>query len=319
MNPGNNPGQYENIQHLTNTAARVSVYGIRSSAYHWHYDYELIVVLRGKIEAQYGLYGPEAQKLSAGDMILINSKGIHGFRGVELNNVCLCIQFSPALLEPVPAGMNYLFFLNSSSQKYPSKIPYSQYIKTAAMVGLSHRGTDKGSALRENAWLQMLIADLLDGAQYELRSASPNNEKNAELVMEISGFVDRNLSAENLPAAVCREFGLSEKGVYRILKDTVGQTLKELIDTARIEKACTLLQDVRMPLQIVSDLCGYSGEATFYRRFRSAMGITPGEYRKGAEANAVSNDIQDYLYFNDCGVDELLHQWADIDVEGWQS
>lgn len=46
---------YESIQHFVNSAAKVIVTCIRSSAYHWHYDYELIAVLKGKIEVLYGL------------------------------------------------------------------------------------------------------------------------------------------------------------------------------------------------------------------------------------------------------------------------
>ena len=51
--------RYESIQHLMNSAAKIFVTGVRSSAYHWHYDYEFIAVLKGRIEVLYGLYGPE--------------------------------------------------------------------------------------------------------------------------------------------------------------------------------------------------------------------------------------------------------------------
>lgn len=312
MKPKINSGIYESIQHFVNSAAKVIVTCIRGSAYHWHYDYELIAVLKGKIEVLYGLYGPEAQKLSAGDMILINPKGVHGVRGIEMDNVCMCIQFSTNLFEPVPAGMKYHFFMNSINEEYQPQLPYSHYMEVAAQICLANRKEEADSNLRKNAWLYMLLADLLKGVQYELRSAPSNNEKDTELVMAISSYIDKNLTAENLSDAVYKKFGLSEKGMYLLLKEIVGFTLKEMIDAARIERACALLQDSSIPLQIVSDECGYSGETTFYRRFKSAMGITPGEYRKGVEANAVSNDIQDYMSLNECEVDSLLCQWAGL-------
>lgn len=313
MKQKNNPGMYESIQHLMNSAAKIFVTGVRSSAYHWHYDYEFIAVLKGRIEVQYGLYGPEPQRLSEGDIILINPKGVHGVRGIELDNICLLIQFPSSLFEPITAGMKYHFFLNSANGQYPPKLPYGHYLNIAVRTALAQRNDGADTNLRVNAGLYLLLADFLASVQYELRSAPLNNEKDTELVMAISGYIDRNLSSENLSDDIYRTFGLSEKGSYRLLKEIVGLTLKEMIDAARIERACTLLQDAGIPLQIVSDECGYSGEATFYRRFKAAMGITPGEYRKGAEANAVSNDIQDYLSFDECGVDALLCYWAGLE------
>lgn len=313
MKQKNNPGIYESIQHYVNSAAKIFITGVRSSAYHWHYDYEFIAVLKGKIEVLYGIYGSEPQKLSEGDVILINPKGVHGVRGIELDNICLLIQFPSSLFEPIPAGMKYHFFLNSTSKEYQPKLPYRHYLDLAVRTALAHRNEGADTNLRENAGLYLLLADFLAGVQYELRSAPLNNEKDTELVMAIGSYIDRNLSSENLSEDIYRNFGLSEKGSYRLLKEIVGLTLKEMIDAARIERACALLQDGNIPLQIISDECGYSGEATFYRRFKSAMGITPGEYRKGAEANAVSNDIQDYLTFDESRVDSLLCHWAGLE------
>lgn len=141
-------------------------------------------------------------------------------------------------------------------------------------------------------------------------SAPTNTEKEAELVMVISSFVDENLSRDNLPEAVYRKFGFGEKGMYRLLKEVIGLTLKEMIDTARVECACSLLRDSSIPLQVISDQCGYSCETTFYRRFKSALGVTPGQYRAGAKVSKASNDVQDYLSFDESEVDILLGYWA---------
>jgi AraC-like DNA-binding protein len=312
MNPNSNQSMYEIIQHPTNTAAKVIITCMRSSAYHWHYDYELIAVLKGRVEV---LYGPEVQQLSAGDVVLINSKGVHGYRGIDLDNICLFIQFSPNLLEPVAAGMKYHFFLNSSNERYKPKLPYGRYMELATKIGLAHRMEGSDSNLRVNAWMYMLLADLLAGVQYELCSSPSNkiNEENAQLVVSIGSYVDEHIVSENLSEEICRHFGLSEKSLYRLLKETAGLTLKAMIDVARIHRACALLQDCTIPASIVAGECGYSGEVTFYRRFKSAMGMTPGEYRKGFEVNSAGVEIQDYLTFNEKEVNALLRHWAKVE------
>lgn len=313
MNLKTNPGQYESIQHFGNGAAKVNLVCIRSSAWHWHYDYELIAVLKGRIEVFYSVYGTEAQILSAGDMILVNPKAMHSLRGIDLDNNCLFIQFSPELFEPVPAGMIYHFYFNSCCADYPPVFSYDHYRKLVSQIGIAYRNNLVDSGLRRKATLYLLLADLLVGAQYELHSSHSNTEKDMETVMAISTYIDSNLLQENLSESVCRQFGLSDKGIYLLLKQMIGISLKEMIDTARIERACVLLQDNNNTLQIISDMCGYSGEATFYRRFKAAMGITPGEYRKGAEISAASHEIQDYLSFDETGADLLLRHWAEAE------
>jgi AraC-like DNA-binding protein len=218
------------------------------------------------------------------------------------------------MLEPVPVGMTYHFFLNSAGKTYMPKLPYSYFLEIAAKIGLAHRSEHAYGRLEEKAWLYMFMAEIMQNAQYELRSSSPENEENAKLAVAISKYIDENIISEQLPAEIYKGFGMSEKSVYRLLKDTVGLTLKEMIDAARIEKACTMLQDPSIPAPIISGECGFSGEVTFYRRFRHAMGITPGEYRKGFEGNLTNGEIQDYLSFNDQEVDMLLRHWAGLKV-----
>ncbi|MDO4647902.1 MAG: helix-turn-helix domain-containing protein [Eubacteriales bacterium] len=303
-------GIFESIQHMTDSFAKVRLTCLRSSAFHWHYDYEIIAVLRGRIEVQYGLYGAEPQKLGPGDVILINSKGVHAVQGIDMDNLCISIQFPVEIFSFVPEGMKYQFFLNSACDTYPSRQSGEYFTGLAAKIAMNDRMQGEEYSLRLKAWLYMLLANLISGVQHELRSAPANREKDMELVMAISGYVDQHLQDDTITEDICREFGLSEKGIYRLLKDVVGLTLKEMIDASRIQKACILLHKEGVSMQLVSDLCGYSGEATFYRRFRSAMGITPGEYRKGVEANVASNEIQDYLSFDEEGAEVLIGYWA---------
>lgn len=305
-----NPSVYESIQHLNNLAAKISITCIRSSAYHWHYDYELIAVLRGRVDVFYGLYGPEPQKLCAGDVILINPKDVHGLRGVDLDNLCLCIQFSPNLFGPLPVEMKHFFFLNSYSRENIPTIAAGHFFRMAARIGLASRSSSEEASLRKIAGLYTLLADLLEGTQHEMRSTPPNNEEDTKLVMAVSAYIDKNLESQTLTRDVCRKFGISEKMLYLLLKNIMGMTPKEMIDVARIEQACALLADESIPMNLVSIRCGYNGEATFYRQFKANIGITPGEYRKGKKTNPIGSDVQDYLSYDEFGVDTLLRQSA---------
>lgn len=307
MREKKNPNIYENIQHVGKNFSKVIISCVRNSTYHWHNDYELLAVLKGKIEIFYRLYGAEPQRLAAGDLILVNSEEVHGVRGIELDNICVCIQFSPELFGVLPGGMKYYFYLNSISKEYNLKYSRQHYMNIVAQIAYAYRSETQDSCLREKAWLYMLLADILTGAPCELRSNSGNSTADMEIVLAIKKYIDENLMSEDIFKKIHKKFGFSESGLYILLKNEVGLTLKEMINIARIEQACSLLLDTELPLPIVAERCGYlSGSATFYRRFKNAMGVTPGEYRKGVQTNSVSSDIQDYLSFDESELDELL-------------
>ena len=64
-----------------------------------------------------------------------------------------------------------------------------------------------------------------------------------------------------------------------IFRNKTGKTLYAYIQEVRIERAKTLLQDVKLPLKRVAYDLGYCSPSAFSSAFRLATGSTPREYR----------------------------------------
>lgn len=63
-------------------------------------------------------------------------------------------------------------------------------------------------------------------------------------------------------------------------KAEVGRTLHEEIRRSRIQRACRLLRETDMLVEVLAEACGYCSRERFYAAFRREIGKTPSVYRK---------------------------------------
>ncbi len=93
-------------------------------------------------------------------------------------------------------------------------------------------------------------------------------------------ILTRDLHRPSLtPATVAIELGISLRQVH-VLFEPTGLTFARTLTTMRLEKARRLLET--MPSRPTTDTayaCGFDSIATFYRVFRAAFGMTPGDVR----------------------------------------
>jgi AraC-like DNA-binding protein len=302
---------FEKIDHKYSYPAHVFVVRLDSSKLHWHYDYELVLILDGSLQV---FSGPSPFFMNTGNILLTNSRMIHGYKCTGNENLCLFIQFSPSLFERVlDVQQFYFFYLNSMDKTLIPRVPYDHFTELAARIGISSRQISPAAELRTHALLRTLIADLVEYAEYDIRSRNIGNELDSmgERISEISIFIDSHLQDENLSVNIFNKFGITEKTLYRYLKNTTGQTLKDLIITARIEKSKQLLRETDKHAAVIADECGFFNEATFYRVFKKETGKTPREYQQSKNfvpppPPPPDAEIRGYLNYDEKIVDRLL-------------
>lgn len=306
---------FENIDYNKSYQAKVFITSLETSVFHWHYDYEIILVLKGSLLVN---SGPEQNLLRAGDIILVNNKTIHGMQNTGESNLCLFIQISPKLFDYVLGDrQSYYFYMNSVNGSFVSKVPYAYFVKVAAQIGMSSQHRTPLGELRTHALIRGLLADLVEFAQYDIRQQPllQMDHSSKNLMIRISEYIEQHLNDSNLSTDVCEMMGMSEKTMYRFLKNSLSLTLKEVITYIRVEKAKMLLNSCEMPVANIIAECGFASEMTFYRTFKKHLGVTPNEYRQnGAEpaTKFVNPSVQGYLSFDRGEARFLLQNFADL-------
>lgn len=105
--------------------------------------------------------------------------------------------------------------------------------------------------------------------------------ESVDLVTMACAFIEENLSNASLSVPdVSEAMGVSVQHLSRLFRKKMNITVVEHINTARIEKAKTLIVQKGMTVNKVAEAVGYSNNVTFSRNFKRYVGMSPSEYRE---------------------------------------
>lgn len=105
--------------------------------------------------------------------------------------------------------------------------------------------------------------------------------RNNQLKDNVMEFIQENYADSTLTTAMISQvLGVSEKYIYKIVRDYTGKTFAQHVEFLRVEKAKELLSTTQLTNVEIAEKIGYHAMPTFYRVFRRNVGVAPGEYRE---------------------------------------
>lgn len=302
---------FEAIENRVIYPAKVFLASINHSSFHWHYEYELILVLKGSVSVN---SDQKPVVLEAGDILLVNSKSVHEIYKIgEDKNICLFIQISQNLFNDFrDANQTYRFYLNSKLDSLKPKKGFEHFARLAAQIGLAALDKNEITPYRVKGMLYLFIADLYQYASYDIyqRASEAAEHENMETLMHIIEYIQFHYQDEGVLENLYKEVGMSEKSVYRLLKINIGNSAKDLVTLRKLDKAKYMLKYTEKPVSCIVDECGFNSEKTFYRIFKNVLNITPNGYRKHGIALKDNQEIKGYLDFSKTEGRELLEKIA---------
>ena len=90
---------------------------------------------------------------------------------------------------------------------------------------------------------------------------------------------EQSLSSEVTPAWLAIRSKVSPQRLARLTKRLYGLTPSQFITKSRIAAASLMLRDTDQSVADIAHACGFYDHSAFTRAFRSAIGITPSEFR----------------------------------------
>lgn len=301
---------FESIEHGEKYPANIFVTSIDHSSFHWHYDYELILVLKGELLIN---ISPKQSVLKTGDILFVNSKSVHEIQHTEKENLCLFIQLSKYLFtDPADAGSSYFFYLNSTDKSKLPKNGFEKYRKLAAEIGYEFQKNTLDGMYRTKSYIYMLVADMFEYVLHDIHqeSAGSVHTEDLDLLMNIIAFFSKNYRNDNPAKEYCESNGLSNKTLYRFMKKYIGISPEELILQNRIESSKYLLKYTDKSIPYISSECGFGSENTFYRVFKNKVGVTPSGYRKNDITPEKNPQIKGYLHYSMKESSKLLKKFS---------
>nr|WP_246407846.1 AraC family transcriptional regulator [Microvirga lupini] len=111
-------------------------------------------------------------------------------------------------------------------------------------------------------------------------------------------FIDDNIHRQITLAELAAAANLSAFHFARRFKAATGQTPLRFIAERRVVEAKKRLRSGVMPLAQVALECGYTGQSHFTTAFKAVTGVTPGIYRRGAQAVLIAGLLCFSLMYN---------------------
>lgn len=119
----------------------------------------------------------------------------------------------------------------------------------------------------------------------EQHQRRPAERQLAEMLAYLqTHYADSSFSVQRL----AEHLSLSTSYISRMFKEHTGQTILEYMHAIRIAEAKRLLAETDAPVKEIVASVGYYDTSSFIRKFKFAVGVTPGEYRKTARMEAGS-------------------------------
>jgi len=130
-----------------------------------------------------------------------------------------------------------------------------------------------------SATARHLLIDPGGREQRNYRSFRPPLTHGDTAILALQHWLEGHADSEITVKAMAERTNLSDRTFLRRFKAATGYTPNAYVQNLRIEKARGLLERTRIPVSEIGWNVGYQDPSAFSRVFRSATGLTAGEYR----------------------------------------
>lgn len=298
--------ELEYIEHIKEAPIKCRVVSFINSSPHWHYEYEAFLVLQGavNIHCETGNF-----RLGKKDLIQFNSREIHSITLAEKNNLCFFMQWSPAMLLEV-YDSSFRFDLNTQGKNPPTPEIAALFQNVLAEIGLLLHEKPDGYQFSLKSCVYRFIGLLFGNVRYSV--AGPDNSVvSAEQLVEfdhIKQYIKEHFREKLSIEKLCRKLAMSRSKVFKTMKNSGSNSMKNLLNYYRVEYAKNLLANSALSIPFIATECGFESDSSFYRIFKEFTSFAPNQYRSSPKEIVVLSNIQGYASFHTGNTVRLLKE-----------
>lgn len=267
-------------------ACYVENYAIQLVPWHWHDDFEVILITEGcaHIDVE-----NTSILLRQGNAILVNSGVLHSVNcGMPENAQGHAIVFHPRLIggsvdsifwqkliDPIARNKSFRF------QQFDAAVPWQADVIadfSAAWSAFAEEGEDYENYIRYR--LSRAFRSLNRNQQMPPVKESAQDGIAAERTKIMMQYIHAHYTEEIVLEEIATCAAVSKSVCLRCFRQIIGITPIRYLLQYRIEKAADLLRTTEKKSNEIAISCGFSDISYFTKRFREWKGCTPLEYRK---------------------------------------
>ena len=252
---------------------------------HWHDDIEILQVLSGCMISRVGGCDTE---LGAGDIIYINSRQFHLNHTESANCNYRIIQINPKIfmfsiarnssVERLFRDMGFRFFVFGAKSQENNEI--SGLID---LIITEYREKREFYELDMMSLICMILRKICKNYQPSEGVSVSLSDSDMEIQREMITFIYEHFSEKITLEQIAYSGHISRSKCCKLFLEYLSQSPINFLTDYRLKESCRLLSETNKPLSEVAQICGFSEQSYYNRKFKQRYGCTPRSYRKAAK------------------------------------
>lgn len=250
---------------------------------HWHEEIEVIYLKKGSAIAK---IGDEQFEVSAGDIIFISSKESHSYLSNDNMGDALIFGIGTSFFGDHHDKIANSKFVSPVLRRPANPLAegdvYAEFERIFSSIIMQMEKKDAGHDL----FIRARILDIAWAIISKLAVVPVSHEQKikrfnkSERLNEVFKFVSKNYQSPIKLETVAKLCNFSSYYFARFFKEAVGMPFCKYLNEYRVKQAKVYLTETENPITEISYLVGFQSIKTFNRVFKTAIGVSPSEFRQ---------------------------------------
>ncbi|SCL89522.1 GH39 family glycosyl hydrolase [Sporanaerobacter sp. PP17-6a] len=270
---------YEFIKRDSGFPFKVFIHSVDEFEMHYHNEMEMILVLSGSIEIK---VENKTYISKENDVFLINKNEMHSINRTREDNILLALQIDLEYFsQDYPQINNMVFDCKSSCFERNNRGKFDLIRKNIAQIVWILNKKRKGYELEARSEIYLILSDLVRYFDYYLGNRKKGDSNKAvRRVKEIVEYINENLNKDIDLKKISDTQNISIPYLSHLIKNNLGISFKEYLDTLRLNKALSLLTNTNKTITDISYSVGFPSVKSFNNSFKKIFKCSPTGYRK---------------------------------------
>ena len=271
--------RYEMIEYSDGFPIKLIVHSVDGVESHWHNEMEILLILKGTVDIR---IGDRQYRLKEDDIIVINRNEIHSTNRTEEDNILLALQVDTKTYDTFhPQFSKMQFHCKSFLYSEDEQEPYNILRQRLAEIAWEFNKKGEGYQLRIASIVHAIGAFLMLSCDYSLAGDGKGDltEDDLAALQRIVDYIDQNLHRKITLKELAEREHVNYYYLSHFIKNKLGISFQEYLNSARLNKAVSMLLSTNKTIIDITDECGFASTNAFGKLFREQYNCSPTEYR----------------------------------------